>query len=147
MSYAQILRSSRQQGGYEARFASLMPPEEEQKPTRTTSSRLKETPDLTSRTKDEKAQHSSRSTQQNQDLHKRVKKIEHFLNGITQNAFADVLTENATLLSETTALKDRIQELEETLESMKARLDELCKEKRVSTIHDNPARKKRAMPQ
>lgn len=75
------------------------------------------------------------------------RKIEHFLNGITQNDFADVLTENATLLSETTALKDRIQELEETLESMKARLDELCKEKRVSTIQDNPARKKRAMPQ
>jgi hypothetical protein len=66
-----------------------MPPEEEQKPKRTTSSRLKETPDLTSRTKDEKgtiscgqsprtrgmvaelkattAQHSSRSTQQNQE--------------------------------------------------------------------------------
>ena len=75
------------------------------------------------------------------------RKIEHFLNGITQNDFADVLTENATLLSETTALKDRIQELEETLESMKARLDELCKEKQVSTIQDNPARKKRAMPQ
>jgi hypothetical protein len=31
-----------------------MPPEEEQKPKRTTSSRLKETPNLTSRTKDEK---------------------------------------------------------------------------------------------
>ncbi|KAI2734177.1 hypothetical protein DTO013E5_10063 [Penicillium roqueforti] len=93
------------------------------------------------------AQQSSRSTQQNQDLHKRVKKIEHFINGITQNGFADVLTENATLLSETTALKDKIQELEETLENMQARVDELCKERQVSTVQNNPARKKRAMPQ
>jgi prefoldin subunit 5 len=57
------------------------------------------------------------------------------------------LTENATLLSETTALKDKIQELEETLENMQARVDELCKERQVSTVQNNPARKKRAMPQ
>jgi prefoldin subunit 5 len=57
------------------------------------------------------------------------------------------LTENATLLSETTALKDKIQELEETLENMQARVDKLCKERQVSTIQNNPARKKRAMPQ
>ncbi|KAF4768520.1 hypothetical protein HAV15_002965 [Penicillium sp. str.  len=148
MSYAQILRSSRQPGGYEAQFAGLMPPEEEQQPTRITSSRLKENPDLATRTKDEKAvQQSSRSTQQNQDLNKRIKKIERFINGITQDGFADVLTENATLLSETTALKDKIEELEETLENMQARVDELCKERQVSTIQNNPARKKRAMPQ
>ena len=87
--YAQILRSSRQPGGYEAQFAGLMPPEEEQQPTRIKSSRLKENPDLATRTKDEKgnivcgqgprtgwmvaelkftaAQQSSRSTQQNQE--------------------------------------------------------------------------------
>ncbi|KAJ5882280.1 uncharacterized protein N7529_000952 [Penicillium soppii] len=137
--------------GYEAQFASLMPPEEEQQPTRITSSRLKGNPDLASRAKDEKAAEqslqSSRSTQQNQDLNKRIKKIEHFINGITQDGFVDVLTENATLLSETTALKYKIQELEETLENMQARLDELCKERQVSTIQNNPARKKRAMPQ
>ncbi|CDM36510.1 hypothetical protein PROQFM164_S05g000343 [Penicillium roqueforti FM164] len=148
MSYAQILRSSRQPGGYEAQIASLMPPEEEQQQTRITPFHLKGNPDLGSRAKYEKAaQQSSRSTQQNQDLHKRVKKIEHFINGITQNGFADVLTENATLLSETTALKDKIQELEETLENMQARVDELCKERQVSTVQNNPARKKRAMPQ
>jgi hypothetical protein len=37
------------------------------------------------------------------------------------------LSENAALLIETTALKDKIQELEETLENMQARVDELCK--------------------
>ncbi|OGE46691.1 hypothetical protein PENARI_c136G12001 [Penicillium arizonense] len=72
-----------------------------------------------------------------------LEKIEHFINGITQDGFADVLTENATLVRETTALKGRVQELEETQENMKARLDELCKEKQVSTIQDNPVRKRR----
>lgn len=75
------------------------------------------------------------------------RKIEHFIKRITQDGFADVLTENAALLSETTALKGRIQELEGTLENMKNRLDELCKERRVSTIQSNPARNKRAVPQ
>ncbi|KAF4765895.1 hypothetical protein HAV15_010572 [Penicillium sp. str.  len=121
------------------------------------------------------AQQSSRSTQQNQDLHKRVhsllssladpccgtflesepafqvsksdRKIEHFIYGITQNGFTDVLSENAALLIETTALKDKIQELEETLDNMQARVDELCKERQVSTIQNTSARKKRAMPQ
>lgn len=83
----------------------------------------------------------------NQHANQTYRKIEHFINGITQNGFADVLTENATLLSETTALKDKIQELEETLENMQARVDELCKERQVSTVQNNPARKKRAMPQ
>ncbi|CAP91139.1 hypothetical protein PCH_Pc13g00700 [Penicillium rubens Wisconsin 54-1255] len=165
MSYAQILRSSRQPGGYEAQIASLMPPEEEQQQTRITPFHLKGNPDLASRAKDEKAifavnpakpRVSSYRTLQwlafcadfeIDSLHKRVKKIEHFINGITQNGFADVLTENATLLSETTALKDKIQELEETLENMQARVDELCKERQVSTVQNNPARKKRAMPQ
>ena len=75
------------------------------------------------------------------------RKIEHFVKGITQNGFADVLAENTTFRSETAVLKDRIQELEETLENMKNRLDELCKERRVSTIQSNPARNKRAVPQ
>ncbi|KAJ5230989.1 hypothetical protein N7489_011697 [Penicillium chrysogenum] len=153
MTSTQILRSGSQQGGYEARFSSMLSREEEQKPTSMTSRlmqeqrRLKESPDLITRPKDEKARHPPRSTQQTPDLHERVKKIEHFINGITQDGFADVLTENATLLRETTALKDRIQELEETQENMQARVDELCKERQVSTIQNNPARKKRAMPQ
>jgi regulator of replication initiation timing len=75
------------------------------------------------------------------------RKIEHFINGITQNGFTGVLSENAALLIETTALKDKIQELEETLENMQARVDELCKERQVSTIQKPSARKKRAMPQ
>lgn len=76
------------------------------------------------------------------------RKIEHFIYDITQNGFTDVLSENAALLIETTALKDKIQELEETLENMQARVDELCKERQVSTtIQNTSARKKRAMPQ
>lgn len=54
MSYAQILRSSRQPGGYEAQIASLMPPEEEQQQTRITPFHLKGNPDLGSRAKYEK---------------------------------------------------------------------------------------------
>ncbi|KAF4772610.1 hypothetical protein HAV15_011195 [Penicillium sp. str.  len=154
MAYTQRLGSRSQPGGYQTRFSSMMYPVEEQTPTEATSPRLtqeqrplQETPDLTPRTGKEKAQQYSHSTHQDPDLHKRVKKIEHFIKRITQDGFADVLTENAALLSETTALKGRIQELEGTLENMKNRLDELCKERRVSTIQSNPARKKRAVPQ
>lgn len=81
-------------------------------------------------------------------MSKSDRKIEHFIYDITQNGFTDVLSENAALLIETTALKDKIQELEETLENMQARVDELCKERQVSTtIQNTSARKKRAMPQ
>ncbi|KAJ5531386.1 hypothetical protein N7527_004779 [Penicillium freii] len=127
---------------------------EEQTPTEATSPRLtqeqrplQETPDLTLRTAEEQAQQYPHSTHQGPDLHKRVKKIEHFIKGITQDGFADILAENTTFRGETTALKDRIQELEETLENIKNHLDELCKERRVSTIQSNPTRKKRAVPQ
>ncbi|KAJ6022351.1 hypothetical protein N7499_002885 [Penicillium canescens] len=160
MSSTQILRSGRQPGGYEARFSSLLCREEQQKPTSMTSRlmqeqrRLKETPDLTALPKDEKGSFAVDPANPRVSsyhaggwlycadlaigsLHERV--------NITQDGFADVLTENRTLLRETTALKERIQELEETVENMKARLDGLCKSRQVSTFQENRARKKRAM--
>ncbi|OQE45618.1 hypothetical protein PENNAL_c0266G02445, partial [Penicillium nalgiovense] len=74
----------------------------------------------------------------------RKRKIENFISDIQQNGFTDMLAENATLLSETTALRDRIQELEESQETMRARLNELCKVSGVSTVQSDPKRRKRA---
>ncbi|KAJ5500686.1 hypothetical protein N7453_009737 [Penicillium expansum] len=83
--------------------------------------------------------------QHSHSTHQGPEKIEHFIKGITQDGFAEVLAENMASLSEITALQNKVQELEETLENMKNHLDKLCKERRVSTIQSNPARKKRAV--
>ncbi|OQD94871.1 hypothetical protein PENSOL_c023G10959 [Penicillium solitum] len=138
-----------QPNGYASRFAGLMSPEQEQNPQEAASSRhkhqppLQEMPSYSSQLKSALAQKASL---QDSDMNTRVKKIENFMSDIQQNGFADMLAENTTLLSETTVLKDRIQELEESQETMRARLNELCKVNGVSTVQSDPKRRKRARP-
>ncbi|KAK9847357.1 hypothetical protein MYU51_019577 [Penicillium brevicompactum] len=138
--------STIQTNGYASRFAELMSPQQEQNPQEAASSRHKHQPELPSYSSQLKSALAQKASIQDSDMNTRVRKIENFISDIQQNGFADMLAENATLLSECTVLKDRIQELKGSQETMIARLDELCKVNGVSTVQSDPTRRKRARP-
>lgn len=74
------------------------------------------------------------------------RKIETLVSDIQWKGSSDISAEHATLMSENTALKDRVQKLEEAQETMRTRLNELCKVNGVSTVQSDPKRRKRARP-
>ncbi|CAG8285000.1 unnamed protein product [Penicillium salamii] len=141
--------STIQPNSYASRFSGLMSSKQEQNPQDAASSRHKYQPplqEMPSYSSQLKAALAQKASHEDSDINTRVKKIENFMSDIQQNGFADMLAENTTLLSETTVLKDRIQELEESQETMRARLNELCKVNGVSTVQSDPKRRKRARP-